>query len=255
MTTQTANYRDWIGRDLVDREGAKIGTIDDLYLDEQTGAPEWLTVTTGLFGTRVSFVPLAEASLHGDEVRVPFDKGQVKDAPNAERDDHLSQDEEAQLYRHYGLDYTTPQTRTGDAPRAATGDDDARTRSDDAMTRSEEELRVGKTSHEAGRVRLRKWVDTEHVEERVPVTREEARIEREPVTSENIDEATSGPAISEDEHEVVLHEEQVVTDKQAVPKERVRVAKEQVTEEQHVEEDLRKERIEEVGDERGRKRA
>ena len=103
-------------------------------------------------------------------------------------------------------------------------------------------------SREAGRARLRKWVETEHVTETVPVSHEEVRIEREPISDANLDQALDGPAISEEEHEVVLHEEQAVASKQAVPKERVRMDTEVVTEEQTVSEDLRKERIEVEGD-------
>ena len=98
------------------------------------------------------------------------------------------------------------------------------------MTRSEEELRVGTTQREAGRARLRKHVVTENVTQTVPVQREEVRVEREPITDANHDAATSGAEISEEEHEVVLHEEQVVVEKTAVPKERVRLDTDTVTE-------------------------
>ena len=84
----------------------------------------------------------------------------------------------------------------------------------------------------------------------VPVKREEVRIEREPITDANVDAATEGPAISEEEHEVVLHEEQAVVDKQAVPKERVRLDKETYTEEQQVSDTVRKEQID-IDDEQG----
>ena len=114
---------------------------------------------------------------------------------------------------------------------------------DDAMTRSEEELRVGTTERDAGRVRLRKYVVEDEVTETVPVRREEIRVEREPITDGNVDEALDGPAISEEEHEVVLHEEEVVVDKRAVPKERVRLEKDTVTDEETVSETLRKEEI------------
>ena len=114
---------------------------------------------------------------------------------------------------------------------------------DDAMTRSEEELRVGTTERDAGRVRLRKYVVEDEVTETVPVRREEIRVEREPITDGNVDDALDGPAISEEEHEVVLHEEEVVVDKRAVPKERVRLEKDTVTEEETVSETLRKEEI------------
>jgi uncharacterized protein (TIGR02271 family) len=119
---------------------------------------------------------------------------------------------------------------------------------DEAMTRSEEELAVGKRTRERGRVRLRKYVVTEQVTQTVPVRREEVRIEREPITEGNVEEAMSGPAISEAEHEVVLHEEEPVVEKRAVPKERVRLAKEATTDEEQVSEEIRKERIEAEGE-------
>ena len=97
------------------------------------------------------------------------------------------------------------------------------------MTRSEEELRVGTTERERGRARLRKYVVTEQVERTVPVRREEVRVEREPITDANVDQAMDGPEISEEEHEVVLHEEEAVVEKRVVPKERVRLDKETVT--------------------------
>ncbi len=116
------------------------------------------------------------------------------------------------------------------------------------MTRSEEELVVGKTSREAGRVRLRKWVETQPVTQTVPLAREEVRIEREPITEENLDKAMAGPEISESEHEVVLREEEPVVDKQTVPKERVRLETDVVVEDAEVDADLRKERLEVEGD-------
>jgi uncharacterized protein (TIGR02271 family) len=112
------------------------------------------------------------------------------------------------------------------------------------MTRSEEELRVGTTRQERGRARLRKFVVTENVTQTVPVQREEVRVEREPITDANRDQALAGPDISEEEHEVVLHEEQPVVEKNVVPKERVRLDKETVTEEETVSDEVRKERIE-----------
>jgi uncharacterized protein (TIGR02271 family) len=119
---------------------------------------------------------------------------------------------------------------------------------DDAMTRSEEELRVGTQTRERGRARLRKYVTTETQQVTVPVQREEVRVEREPITDANLDAATSGPAISEEEHEVTLREEEVVVDKRAVPKERVRLDKDTVTEERQVAEQVRKEQIEVDGE-------
>ena len=115
---------------------------------------------------------------------------------------------------------------------------------DQAMTRSEEELRVGTETRERGRARLRKYVVTETEQVTVPVQREEVRVEREPITDANLEDATSGPGISEEEHEVTLREEEVVVEKRAVPKERVRLGTETVTEERQVSEEVRKEQIE-----------
>jgi uncharacterized protein (TIGR02271 family) len=246
------------GEDLYDSGGDKLGSIEEIYLDADTGEPEWALVKTGLLGAKSTFVPIRDVSREGEGLRVPYEKDQVKDAPKMDPDGELSQREEAQLYRHYGLEYSELESDSGLAAggadvrtggttgRQATGGGDT----DDAMTRSEEELRLGKTQHESGRVRLRKYVETDDVQETVPVGREQARVEREPITDANIDEATSGPDISEGEHEVVLHEEEVVAEKRAVPKERVRLEKDTETDEREVSDTVRKERIEVDQDER-----
>jgi uncharacterized protein (TIGR02271 family) len=259
----------WQGRTMVDPGGDKLGTIDAIYLDDETGQPEWATVTSGLFAAKAAFVPLAQAQPMGDSVQVPYDKQQVKNAPTMRADGSLSQDEEAELYRHYGLEYSEHRSDSGlpagtgqdvdprdrdrdgvydDVQDRAVGRDTSGPTTDDAMTRSEEELRVGTTQRERGRARLRKYVVTETQQVTVPVQREEVRVEREPITDANRDAATSGPAISEEEHEVVLREEQVVVDKRAVPKERVRLDTETVTDERQVAEEVRKEQIEVQGD-------
>jgi uncharacterized protein (TIGR02271 family) len=251
--------RSWEGRAMVDRDGDKVGTIDAIYVDDQTGEPEWALVNTGLFGTRSTFVPIAKATGSGDQVQVPFEKQRIKDAPNIDPDGHLSEQEEQELWRHYGLEYgatggyagTTTETAGdyADAGRAAVdrdtvGRDVSGPTTDDAMTRSEEELRVGTTQRERGRVRLRKYVTTESQQVTVPVQREEVRVEREPITDANLDAATSGPAISEEEHEVTLREEEPVVEKRVVPRERVRLDTEAVTDERQVSEEVRKEQIE-----------
>jgi uncharacterized protein (TIGR02271 family) len=255
MNPTESAVAEWRGSSAVDGDGEKIGTIDEIYMDAETGRPEWLAVKTGLLGMKLSFIPIAEATASNGDVRVPYDKQQVKDAPNVEPDGELSQQEEAGLYSHYGLDYSEarsdsglPEGNGGQSERDAVGRDTSGPTTDDAMTRSEEELRVGKSSRESGRARLRKYVVTEQVEQTVPVQREEVRLEREPITDANVGDAHDGPAISEEEHEVVLHEEELVTEKRAVPKERVRMDKQTVTDEQTVSEEVRKEQIEADGD-------
>jgi uncharacterized protein (TIGR02271 family) len=248
MSTFTEVY-DWRGRTVVDRDGDKIGTLDEIYLDRESNEPEWALVHTGLLGTKSSFVPLQGAAPAGEDVRVAYEKDQVKDAPSIEADGQLSHQEESQLYRHYGMEYsegggmpeaTTP--ATGGRPEGAGGTDD------DAMTRSEEEVSVGTTERERGRARLRKYVVTDEVQQTVPVRREEVRVEREPITDANAGDATSGPEISEAEHEVTLREERPVVEKQTVPKERVRLEKDVETGEEQVSEEVRKERVEVEGD-------
>jgi uncharacterized protein (TIGR02271 family) len=218
-----------------------------VYGDETTGQPEWMTVNTGLFGTKETFVPLEPAEVQGDEVMVPFQKEQLKDAPTVDTKagGQLSQEEEARLYEHYGMSSGTTDTRR-DAPRRV-GRDTSGPTTDDAMTRSEERLRVGKETRETGRVRLRKYVVTEQEQQTVPVRKEKVRVEREPITDENNDRAASGPEISEEEHEVVLHEERPVAATETVPAERVRLSKDTEVEEETVAGQVRKERIETEG--------
>ena len=237
---------DLTGRTVVDADGDKVGTVESIYVDDQTGQPEWALVNTGLVGARSSFVPIAQASGSGDQVQVPFEKQLVKDAPRIETDQHLSEAEEQELWRHYGLEYGT--AGRDPAGRDAVGRDVSGPTTDDAMTRSEEELRVGTPTREAGRARLRKYVVTEEQQVTVPVQREEVRVEREPISDANLAAATGGPEISEEEHEVTLREETPVVEKRAVPKERVRLDTETVTEERQVSEDVRKEQIEIEGD-------
>jgi len=264
----------WRGNDVVDRDGDKIGKIEEVYLDEQTDQPEWLAVKTGLFGGKLTFIPLREATAEGDGVRVPYENSLVKDAPNAEADGALSQDEEQALYRHYGLEYGESRSDSGlaegttdrdrdrdrdgdrdrdvdvdrDRDRGTVGRDTSGPETDGAMTRSEEELRIGKTERETGRARLRKYIETEQVQTTVPVQREEIRVERETITDANRGDALSGGDLTEEEHEVTLRAEEAVVDKQVVPKERIRLDKDVVTEERQVSEEVRKEQIDVDGD-------
>jgi uncharacterized protein (TIGR02271 family) len=243
---ETSPVSDLTGRTVVDPEGDKIGTVFDVYVDNATNQPEWLAITTGLFGTKVSFAPIAGAAFTGDDLQLGYPKRLVKDAPNAEADGQLSPDEEAALYAHYGRPDTTTGhgvVETDTADRGA-GHDTSGPETDDAMTRSEEELDVSKRTEAVGRARLRKWVETEDVHMTVPVRREKARVVVEPITDANVDQALSGGDLTTDEHEVVLSEEVVDVDKRVVPKERVRLETDVETREVAVDEEVRKERIE-----------
>lgn len=232
-----------------DGEGNKLGNANHIFFDDVTGQPEWVSVKTGLFGMSESFVPIHDASIVEDHLEVPYLKDKVTHAPNVDVDSggHLSEDEEHRLYDHYGIAWESGMQRA-DQPGAGSWPRDtgeARGVSDDeAMTRSEEQMHVGTERREVGHARLRKYVVTEEQQMTVPVRKEEVRVEREPITDANRDAATSGPDITEDEHEVTLHEERPVVETRAEPVERVRMTTDEHTEEETVKGKVRKEHIE-----------
>ena len=92
------------GATMVDKEGAKIGKVEDVFLDRHTGRPAWAAVKTGLFGHKHTLVPITDAFLNPNgEVQVPFAKGQVKEAPNIEPGEELTPELERALWEHYGM--------------------------------------------------------------------------------------------------------------------------------------------------------
>jgi uncharacterized protein (TIGR02271 family) len=264
MTT-TNDLQDMEGRTAVDVNGVKLGKIGQVYVDDQTSEPLWVTISTGMFGTKESFAPLYGSRSDGDNLRLAVTKDMVKDAPGVEADGHIEGSENEALYAYYNgylgdAAQSQPQDASdqnqdrgqgyaGDTREDLSGRDGIQGRdtsgptTDDAMTRSEERLHVGTERAEAGRVRLRKHVVTENVTQTVPVSHEEVRLEREPITDANRGQATSGSDISEEEHEVTLHAERPVTSKETVAVERVRLGTETVTEDHEVSETLRKEQI------------
>jgi uncharacterized protein (TIGR02271 family) len=220
---------------VTDADGRKVGKLGQVYLDNKTGDPQWVTVSTGLFGTSESFVPLTNATTSGDDIRVAFAKDVITDAPRVDADGQISEQEEAELFRYYEM----PGGDTADV----VGQDTSRPTTDNAMTRSEEQLHVGTENVETGKARLRKYIVTEQVTQTVPVAHEEVRIEREPITDANVGDAVAGADLTEEEHEVTLSAEQVVVNKETVPVERVRLDTETVTENETVSADVRKEQI------------
>jgi len=265
------DLRSIAGNTMTGQDGQKIGKIVDVYESTQDADGTFVTVHTGMFGGNASFVPLAKASLQGKDVVVPYDKALVKDAPRVEADQELTSAEEERLYQHYSLQRaaspapapapgrhaeetavprgTERQDSDGDGvfddvKDTAVGRDTSGLTTDDAMTRSEERLQVGTQQVETGRARLRKRIVTEQVSTTVPVTRDEVVVEREPITEANMPKAMDGPALSEEEHEVVLKAEQPVVTKETVAVERVKLGTQTVTEQQQVNEQVRKEQIE-----------
>ncbi|MFI6092963.1 DUF2382 domain-containing protein [Streptomyces sp. NPDC051218] len=262
-----------------DRTGEKIGSVEQVYLDDRTGRPEWVTVKTGLFGMKQSFVPLAGARRQQDELHVTATKEAVKDAPRVDADQHLEPGEEQDLYTHYGLTRPsgTPAPSAGGrsgtagmagagagmgmgagegrgsnagarefATRSGAGDEGKR----DEMIRSEERLRVGTEEQEVGQARLRKVVVNEDVKTSVPISHEEVRVVREPIREGDRTRANIG----EEQTEVTLHAEKAVVSKESVPVERVRLETEKVTETEEVSDTVRKEQIE-FDDAKGERRA
>lgn len=243
---------------VIDSEGSKVGDVGQVYLDDATGRPEWVTVKTGLFGMNETFVPLRGETVTNGEIRVPYTKDQIKGAPSIDPEGHVTEAEEAELYRYYSIeqnlsayqdrDTTTVGTETAAGERAVgeRADIDRDTNlADGEVVRHEERLNVGKEQVETGRVHIRKHVVNEQQNVQVPVTREELRVERTPITD---GEVVDGGRLGEGETEVVLHEERPVVSKETVGVEKVSVGKEQVTENRTVTENVAKERIEVEGD-------
>lgn len=267
---------------VLDVEGKKIGEARHVFLDDRTGLPEWVTIRTSMFGSQETFVPIHEAHLVEDHLEVPYERTKVKEAPHVDVEQgHLSEQQEHQLYDFYGIDWGTSRQRTGteearaeeaEAPpeagaeagieagsgaaAGAPGMASAEERTAEgresgaeaeAMTRFEERMRVRTERHESGRARLRKYVVTEEVEQTVPLHHEEVRIEREPFTEDDVEQAGSGERLGEAQQEVVLHEDRPVTVTETVPVERVRMVPEDHVEERTVRGEVRKERIDVEG--------
>ena len=256
-------------------DGDKIGKVEQVFLDDNSGEPTFLTVNTGLFGAKENFVPVKGARQDGDRVVLPYTKDVIKDAPKVDADQHLSPAEEEELYRYYELNYNDDRTAGTDRDRttAAAGtagvagtaaadrgvtDRDVADRDRDAVdqdrrdvaatagdeasvVRHEERLNVGTQEREAGHARLRKYVVTDHETVDVPVEREEVTVERTPINDTNarVDNGTIG----EEEVDVTLHEERPVVQKEAVAVEEVGLNKQTVQETQRVEADVRKEQV------------
>ena len=255
---------------VLDRNGDKVGKVGQVYLDNDTQQPSWVTVNTGFFGTNESFIPLDQAHYADGTITVPHEKSFIKDAPNLEEHGELTREQEGELYRYYGLDGAAGATG-GETDRAARGtagpgpdatdrrdadaraaagpgpvngpgpsDRTARTGGDEGgdVTLHEEQAHVGTERVQTGRARLRKHVvtDTERVE--VPVQREEVVLEREPA------DGRSGGTLSEEEVDVTLTEERPVVEKETVATENVRLGKRSVRDEETVQTDVSREEIE-----------
>jgi len=261
-----------LGARVVDADGDKVGTVNEVYLDDVTGEPSWVTVTTGWFGLSESFVPLDRARISGDLIRVPFDKATIKAAPRYDGGEPLSPRDEDELYRHYriapgtsraarGADTDTDNAGHTDIPDGGGVPDESLIRWEEqssvrpgsnpqeSVTRFEDQRTVGTERMRTGRARLRKYVVTEQRTVTVPVSHEEARIERVPITNPVRDHASPGAELTAEEYAIVLHGERPVVTIESVPVERVRLDTGTVTSKKLVTGDVRKGQVDLADDE------
>lgn len=253
MTDHTFSIDELYRGTVYDSTGDKIGGVKQVYTDDTTGEPQFVTVNTGLFGARESFVPVRGATARGDEIHVPYTKDFVKDAPGIDADGHMEEREQDELFRYYdhaGGGYSTGERDTamgvgglGDTTRDRDVDLDRDRdvdldRDDDSIVRREEELRVGTERVESGRLRIRKHVVTENQTVTVPVEREEFEVVREP-----LDGRSSGGDLGDDEIAVTTHEERPVVDKEVVDSERIGVERRTVTDQERVSADVSREEV------------
>ncbi|MBC3178283.1 PRC and DUF2382 domain-containing protein [Corynebacterium lujinxingii] len=254
-----------------DSNGDKVGGVKDVYVNDTTGQPDFVSVNHGLFGGGDSIVPLRGHTLRDGELHLAFPKDRIEDAPDLDENGHLTTEDQEAFYRHYGLentqDVTTYETdqnagyaagagaaagagyaageREVETDRAEIADRDRQVDNEGEIIRSEEQLNVSKDRVESGQVRLRKYVVNETETVDVPVEREEVRVVREPIT--DADRANYDGNIGEQEASVTLHEDRVNVSKDSVPVEKVSLEKDTVQDSERVSEEVRKERFETDG--------
>jgi stress response protein YsnF len=265
-----------VGGTAYDADGAKLGTVEHFFVDDRTGTPSWVAVTTGLFGSRTSLVPVQSARLAEGRLVLPVTRDAVRSAPDVGDGGHLGPDDEARLRRHYGLgvagtgEPAWTANEAGLAPPGAgpvdeldaaavggTGTapvhDESTGRhaapdhrpADGGMVRSEERLRVATEQVAATRVRVVKYVVTEEVQITVPIRREEIRIEEVPLDTadepgESLVPTPAGGGLPD---EIVLHTERPVVTVEVVPTERVRLRTEVVQGQETVSGQVQREQI------------
>jgi stress response protein YsnF len=260
-----------IGSTAYDATGQKIGTVEHFYVDDRTGAPTWVAVMTGLFGTRQSVVPAVDAGFADGRLSLPVAVDAVKSAPRLSGD-HLTPADEEELRRHYGAqdevaarDETTVQDDVAvrdEVPVAASAAASPTVEipaeaslpaaaHDSGMTRSEEQLVVGTERVATTRARLVKYVVTEEVQITVPIRREEIRVEQVPVDApDDLPGETLLPEVPRTAtasgglpDEIVLHTERPVVTVEVVPTERVRLRTQLVEGQETVTEQVQREQI------------
>ena len=230
---------------VVDAQGTRVGPVENIWLDTATDQTEFVAVKTGTLMGRTHLVPLADAQVDDSsgQLRVPYSQDQIKNAPHFPDDADLSDEDEAGVYRHYGLHRSEAPSATGLASGGGVTEarqQPARTgRDQENLTLAEEQLRVEKRPVEAGRARLRKVVRTERVSQPVELRREQVTVERVPASGEQVPQ----DAFQEQEIEVPLTREEPVVEKEAHVTGQVRVDKTVETEQRTVGGEVRREDV------------
>lgn len=221
MQLTEQQIRSLYGKDVQDQSGAKIGSVDQVWAT--AGYPAWVSVQTG--GRQEPMAPLGNAQMQGGRLKVAYDKSTVQSAPSVPpgANTPLNAEQTAQLYAHYRMQ---PQQ----APQGR-----------EELIRSEERLRVGTESQPAGKAVLRKNMVTENVHTTVPVEHDEVFVEREPITAEEAGRVRA--EMGEAQQEMQLRAEHPVVAKDRVPVERVRLAKNEVVEDQPIDEQVSHEEV------------
>jgi len=247
------------GQDVYDNAGNKIGSVDSVWVDDATGELEFVGVKTGWLFGKTHIIPTQSAEIGNGQITFPYPESQIKDAPSFPSDHELAPTEENDVYSYYGTERSMTESPTGLASDTGTAETTNIDETDTGysneytsssagsgydtqpeMTLSEENLEVGKREVEAGRVRLRKVVRTEHEEVPVELQREQVSIER--VDAGATDVPTN--AFQEQEVEVPVMREEPVVSKEAVATGGVRLNKETQTETRTVGDEVRREDVE-----------
>ena len=232
----TAIEDSFAGYEVYDRNGEKIGKVDDLFVDEND-QPEYIGVKMGFLGTSSTLIPmdLVTVAESSGRIEVSVDKATAKNGPAFDDDREITPEYENQVYSYYGLQRSEPSAEPaayGAYPSETTDEDELR------IQRSEEELRAGTRERQAGAINVRKRVVTERQQMEVPTRHEEVTVDRVPVEGK----ATEAE-IGEDEVRIPVTEEEVVVEKRPVAKEEVRIRKDVVEDTEVVEEDVRREEV------------
>jgi uncharacterized protein (TIGR02271 family) len=241
------------GQTVFDNTGQKVGDVQRVFFDRETGDPSWVTIRGGRFGTREAFVPATGSKIGPGGLALAVREDAIIQSPAVDAGRELSMGDATELSGYYQsvLDGTPnqrgtemrrqPERRQPDLRQDETPQPEMADISQPVeLTSYEEQLRVGAQAVESGAVRLHKSVVTENVETSVPLRHEEVRVERIPAEAR----PTADHDFADEDIELILHEERAMVAKETVPVETVRIAAESRTEQEQVSDAVRRERIE-----------